>query len=374
MIVLGNKNLLNEKLALILNSSQSKMPCGNDPWIMQTARAVSEVIGNDSVIITSLDLVTWELVVHLTNVSEGRQIIICPASGNGLDHGLFDQIVSDFGLSRDNAAMLFVKHDVKARFPKETWQRRDAAAAALAQIIYPISIRPGGRLDSLLKDRSLAEKVDDRYGIEYLKPLNKPIHYDFSAVSPEVRTWDFVAHWTRSHYGPWPGEGRNRFYARILDSRDEYPNNAFNTLLSILREGKIRASSEKIRDGHEVIGFSSSDPLEMLKSFRWHHRRVNWNFEPYAIAVKMAAAKRIGIRPVSYGATEDYRKLCDSEKPFFQNLGGKEVDWSREREWRHIGDLHLKQVGDADTLIIVWKETEADLVRKEFSFPVLSLT
>ena len=65
MIVLGNKELPDNKLAAILNSSQSKTPCGDDSWVKGSTAAVKNLIELGYTIVTSLYLNTWELLVYL---------------------------------------------------------------------------------------------------------------------------------------------------------------------------------------------------------------------------------------------------------------------------------------------------------------------
>ncbi|OGC96265.1 MAG: hypothetical protein A2W25_03855 [candidate division Zixibacteria bacterium RBG_16_53_22] len=372
MLVEGDKSLLGEKLAVILNSSQSKTPCGNDSWVARTAAAARRIIDSGFVMITSTGIVTWELLVHLAAATSGRQVILCPVTGEGLEKELFDITVADFGLDPNKCAMLFVGSPLRGRSPKKNWPGRDGQAVAMAQKIYPISIRPGGRLDTMIKSNADSGKIDDRFHIEYAPAVYRPTHYDISGIKLDVENWDFITHWTKTRHGPWPGETRSAFYGRLLASDNRYPNSAFDTLINIVRERKIRASSDKIRDSFPAIGFSECPPIDILKMLRWCPRRVNWNFEPYGIAVKRPVAEKMGAKPVIYGIDEDYRKFSESAKPFFQNRGGKAVDWRGEREWRHIGDFDFNQVPDDKIMFYVWRRIEADYLRKLTSCPVMS--
>ena len=359
MIALGNKELLKEKLAVILNSSQSKTPCGNDCWIQNTSLAVKELVNSGHVIITSLGLPTWELVVHLVQDGDGRQVIISPIFDDTEGADIFQRTVDDFELDPSKVAMVFVKPDTKARSPKDNWPKRDEAALNLSQSIFPISIRQNGRLHKLLANTADTKKIDDKFRIEYQKPIVKPPQYDIRQARSEFPDWDFITHWTRTHYGPWPGEKNAGLYRRLINSGDEYPNNAFNTLLNIAKEKKIRASSNKIRDGRPVIGFSDASPSNILKIMRWCPKQVNWNFEPYGVAINRKSAEKLGIRPAIYGNDETYRHLSEFDKPYFQNRGGVEVDWSLEKEWRYAGDLILGKLTENEMAYIVWKQDEA---------------
>lgn len=359
MIALGNKDLLKEKLAVILNSSQSKTPCGNDYWIQNTCLAVKELVNSGHVIITSLGLLTWELAVHLVQDADGRQVIISPIFDDADGANIFQRTVDDFELDPSKVAMVFVKPDSSSRSPKDNWLKRDEAALSLSQHIFPISIRQNGRLHKLLASTADTKKIDDKFKIEYQKSIVKPPQYDIKQARNEFPDWDFITHWTRTHHGPWPGETSARFYRRLIKSGDEYPNNAFNTLLNMANERKIRASSNKIRNSHPVIGFSKASPMNILRLLRWCPRQVNWNFEPYGVAINRKAAEKLGIRPAIYGNDETYRRLSEFDKPYFQNRGGVKVDWSLEKEWRNVGDLILGDLSENEMAYIVWKQDEA---------------
>jgi hypothetical protein len=372
MIMLGNKELLNGKLAVILNSSQSKTPCGSDLWITRTKSAVEELIGSGYTIITSLELMTWELAVYLTSLNKGRQIIISPVFDNLDGNSIFQKTIADFDLDESQTAMVFVKPQEKSQSPKDNWPRRDQAAVTLAQRIFPISIRNNGRLQKLLAVDVDSKKIDNKFKIEHAKSMISPPRYDIKLARNEFCDWDYITHWTRTCYGPWPGEKRAEFYQRLLNSKNEYPNNAFNTLSNIIKEQKIQASSHKIREGWSVIGFTEASPPDVLKLLRWCPKRVNWSFEPYGIAISKRAAGRLGIRPVLYGTDQTYEKLPQSEKPYFQNKGKSDVDWSREQECRHLGDLDLHLIAPDEIAYLVWNQDEACRIKSITGGPVFS--
>jgi hypothetical protein len=311
-------------------------------------------------------------VAYLAAADSGRQVILCPESDEGKEFEIFEKTIADFRLDQDKIAMLFVGSSRKGRSPKVHWPGRDREALALAQRIVPVSIRPGGRLDGLLKLNDGSGKIDPRYRIDYAPPLFRPARYNINEISQRYTDWDFITHWTKTRHGPWPGETRSSFYARLLSSGGQYPNSAFNTLKNIVRERKIRASSEKIRDSFHAIGFTECRPDEILGMMRWCPRRVNWNFEPYGVAIKKSAAEKIGARSVTYGTDLDYKGFSESAKPFFQNRGGRDIDWSREREWRHIEDIDLNQLPDDQILFFVWRRTEAESLRPMTPNPVIS--
>ena len=138
--------------------------------------------------------------------------------------------------------------------------------------------------------------------------------------------------------------------------------------------GGNNLSANRIRDAYPAIGFTECRPGEVIAMMRWCPKRVNWSFEPYGIAIARSAAEKMGARPVIYGTDSDYKGLTESAKPFFQSRGGDDVDWRREREWRHIGDLDLSQLPDKQIMFIVWRQSEAAILSTMTSSPVTALT
>ena len=371
MRVLGNKWLLDNKLAAVFNSSQSKTPCGNDSWVEGSIAAVKNLIDLGYTIVTSLYLNTYELLVFLVSEYGGSQVIVSPVAGEDLGYNVYYKTVDQFRLDREKTAMVFVNPETESKNPKSAWFKRDLAVAQMADLLMPVSIRPGGKLEKLMSETK--KDIDSDFRIDYARPLAKPPKYDFGkAVYPEGG-WDYITHWTRTHQGPWPGESKHDFYGRLLNSGSEYPNNAFNTLKNMIKKKKIYASSKRIRKSIRCIGFSDRDPESMLKWMRWLPKRVGWNFEPYGIAIKKEAAVKVGIRQAIYGDDELYEKLPENDKPYFQSKGMKNVDWSEENEWRKIGDLALIDIPGKDLAFIVWKKNEALELSNSIDTKIISL-
>ena len=371
MIVLGNKELPDNKLAAILNSSQSKTPCGDDSWVKGSTAAVKNLIELGYTIVTSLYLNTWELLVYLVSEYDGSQVIVSPISGEDLGYNIYYKTVDQFRLDRNKTAMVFIKPETDSKKPKSTWFKRDLAVAQMADLLVPVSIRPKGKLERLLSETQ--SKVESKFRIDYAAPLVKPPKYDFNKTVFPEGNWDYIVHWTRTHHGPWPEESKYDFYRRLVNSESEYPNNAHNSLINMIQTKKIYASSKRIRKSIRCVGFSDLDPKSMLNWMRWLPKRVGWNFEPYGIAVKKEATGKAGIRRVIYGDDKLYDKLPENDKPYFQSRGEKNVDWSQENEWRKIGDLTISDISGKDMVLMVWKKTEALELSKITDIKCISL-
>lgn len=361
MIIKGNKRILENKLALVLNSSQSKTPCGRDAWISATQKAVKSLISENYTIISSLGLVTWELPIYLVSELNGNHVIISPVFDEENGDRVFRNTLWEFGLNENNTVMVFLENNTKSKSTKANWPTRDRAALALAQAAAPVSIRPGGRLEKLLDSTELT--IENSFRIDYSAGRSKPAHYDKAKANIVIPAWNHVVHWTRTRIGPWPGERKIEYYRRLIDSQDQYPGNAFETLLNIIREKKIRASSEKIKENAAVVGFSEATPQQIINMMRWCPRQVNWNFEPYGVAIEKEYAIGLGIGPVIYGEDREYKTLSESQKPFFHSRGHENIDWSGEQEWRHLGDIDISQIPQDKISYFVWDKHEAEIVK-----------
>jgi hypothetical protein len=360
MIIKGNKELLEKKLALILNSSQTKTPCGQDPWIGATKTAIEYYVSQKYPIISSLGLVAWELPIYLVSELNGNHVIISPVFDGENGESVFRNTLCEFGLNAKNTVMVFLDSALKTKSPKSNWLARDKVALALAKVVAPVSLRPAGRLDELLSVSEI--DIDSSFKIEYAQAISRPAHYNKLLTRTIPDSWSHVAHWTKTAIGPWPGETKREFYSRIVVSGQKYPHGAFETLVHIIKEKKIRAASEKIREKAAVVGFSEASPGRIIELLRWCPKKVNWNFEPYGIAIDKEFASGLGIRPVVYGQPRDYDGLPVDDKPFFHSRGGENVDWRYEQEWRHLGDLELSKIPNDKITYFVWDKHEAEIV------------
>jgi hypothetical protein len=373
MLIQGNKDLLKRKLTVILNSSQSKTPCGRDGWIVSTTRAVNDLLDGGHTLITSIGLVTWELVVYLAAARNAPQVIVSPYVDDDNGKTIYETTIDEFGLDPEKTAMVFVAPELHFNKPKSTWVKRDRAAVSLAATMVPVSIRPDGKLRRLLESNRTGRSVISDYEVKHERSLVRPPQYEKEMISFDMKNWDFITHWTRTHHGPWPGQKKSDFYRSLIESENEYPNNAFNTIRRIAREGIIRASSKRLRAGVKAVAFTESGPADVLGKMRWLPKRVNWNFEPYGIAIERKAAEKMGIRPVIYGGDKDYDSLPRIDRPYFQSRGQRDVDWTSEKEWRHIGDLDFSNLKDEQILFWAWSRRELPIMERETGWRTLSI-
>jgi hypothetical protein len=362
---------------VILNSRQSKRPCNRDDWVTATARAVDYTVRQGLTVITSTGLNTWELTAHLANVGRGRQVLVLPSLDNESIPSVITQTMDDFKL--DPARCLFVapsSDTVPGKSAKNSWPKRDLLAVELADVVLPVSIRPGGNFDRLLDQAKVAEKeIGNDFRVDYRPPVDR-VRYDFAecAVNPILndQNWRYIIHWTRSSHTPYPAESRFEFYRDILGS-DTYCRSAFYTLAQITIDKTIRSTNRFIRGGYQVVSFSALEPPEAVKLMRWRRRYVCYSFEPYGVAIRTDIAIAAGLRPVIYGDDDLYSQLFDSDRPFFQNRGSEISDWRPEAEWRCLGDLNLQSLPADGIKLITYTSHEAAALQQLTKHEVIPL-
>lgn len=180
--------------------------------------------------------------------------------------------------------------------------------------------------------------------------------------NPVSRPENWLCHWTRSTSGQWPGEAREEYIDQLILDDSPVDRSARATLLRIISEQRIRASTQAIRGAYEVAAFTEV-PLAEFRSrriFRSHRQR--YDFEPWGIAIRRDVLQQLGGRPVLYGTEAIWNQLSASERPFFQKTTPDGVmDTAAEREWRIAGDLKLDRLPAGSVCVFV--PTGEDVLR-----------
>ncbi len=192
------------------------------------------------------------------------------------------------------------------------------------------------------------------------------------SVELKSLNWNYLVHWTRTFYGPWPGESRADYYQAVVQSRGEYCRTAFKTLIRVLQEDKIRGSDKIYRGHFRAISFTELELEEAIKLMRWDNRRTGYLLEPFGIAIDKQTAKELGAHPVIYDLPTTYKYLNSEQKLFFQSKGQKEI-WEQEKEWRIIGDIDLSKIPTEKCLVITHKKQQIPLIEKYSRFKVVGL-
>jgi hypothetical protein len=196
------------------------------------------------------------------------------------------------------------------------------------------------------------------------------------APLPASGDWPYLTHCTRRRRGPWPGEDENQFLDDLILDRAGADHSALAALWRIVRTSRLIAGSQIVRGNVPVVSFTAVPLVEIhrLHTFRRHLGR--WDFAPYGICIRRDWLQSRGARAVRYGDEGDWRNLPDAERPFFQKrqsetTGGQVIDWTAEREWRHLGDVPLDAVPCDAALLFVPTEAEARQLATASRWPVV---
>lgn len=372
-IFYGNFDIDSSPKAVIFNSRQTKTPTGSDLWVVNTVKAIKYAIKHNWLLLTSLDMNTWELPIRACSENGGKQIIIASVKNEDEKEKFIARVTHDFHLDISKTGWLFFQSTEKALSDKADWPLRDKLAVSVADIILPISIRLQGNLDTLIRNQREKKIIND-FNAKY-KTNNSKQSFNPDEIEPAIsnKYWDNVTHWTRTCYGHWPGEKPSSFYNRLIQSQNSYPGNALETLKNILSEMLIRGSSRHLRGDIKGVAFSSLLPSQILPLMRWRKRYVRWGFEPYGIAISRQAAISAGIQPVIYANPDLYDRLLDDDKPYFQNEG-EDGAWREEREWRYFGDFDLTKINVDDLRIITFKQSELNIISNITNAEVVSFS
>ncbi len=179
---------------------------------------------------------------------------------------------------------------------------------------------------------------------------------------PDADGWVYLSHTTRACPGSWPEQQPDEYLDCLLQSRGDADHSPVGTLERILRQRRLVASARTARGGSRVVSFTASplSRLPELRRFRPHRGR--WDFEPFGLCIRQTWLMQRGARPVRYGDEPAWQNLSESDRPFFQPAHsgtspsegtGSVIDWTVEREWRHVGDLDLSQLAREDALVFV---------------------
>lgn len=281
-------------------------------------------------------------------------------------------------------------------------QCRDRLLAALADQWVLLEIRRGGTLEQALRDElrlrprpvelwmparkdaasgggaSLQSEfphwIRERFqpGPSWLpKPPEKPSLPTLPSRPVTALAWaDYLFHYTRSRPGPWPGQNLCEWARDLLENAPWADHTALDTLLRILREGRLRGSAHLIRGGHRVVSWTAVPPGELARITRWHPGLIRWTFEPYGIAVRRSTLKALGVRPAIYTHPRHYERLREHDRFRFQFHDPPKRSWKIEREWRLPGDLDLKPLPPDHWFAFVPTGEEADRLRRHLTHPV----
>ncbi|MBD3234890.1 MAG: hypothetical protein GF315_14295 [candidate division Zixibacteria bacterium] len=357
--------------AAIINSRQSKRPLGTDAWIKSTLKAVECCADNGYDVVSSIGMNTYELLTYAI-AKRGIPMILVIAGSAEPAEDVFS-IISNFNIDDAKAEFLFLDDVDKPQ--KSRLKMRDEIVVSMADVLIPVSIRPGGNLSKLIE-----KYQNDKITLnDFMVPYDESrggYKEDYSTQQLSKWTtgnnWNYLTHWTRTSNGKWHREKEALYYQAVINSFDEYARSGKATLRRIINEGRLIASNRHLHRNVEAVAFTGLSPAESVKLMKWRPRLVAMNFEPYGIAIDKQIARQLGIRKVLYGSPEMYNVLSNADRPFFHSLG--EIgEWMPEQEFRHLGDFSFNEIPRDKLKIIVKTDAEVAEFERITSFEVLPL-
>ena len=355
---------------LLLNSAHGKYPISSEGWIQATLSAMFHLSAKPVEIICSTEPVSWDLVTYLAGISGMPIRLIVKAGDSEEGRREFSAILDDYALDTQKTAPVFLPEDtiLLPCHPKDSWPRRDRLALKSADVVYPISIRPGGRLESMMNEPQYRNKIRDDFRILWTENWFIPRYSLAGRPWKPLPPGEWLVHWTRTCPGKWPGEKSLEFYHDLLKDNTVYVRNACETLGRIIGEQKIRGSDWKTPDTVLISAFTALSPGDALALMRWRKRYGRYSFEPYGIAVRKEALVALGAEEVHYSFGIEPLNC----KRAFTHAAGEQGHWVWEKEWRVLGDVSLDAISRTDITAIVPDRFSARNLRKKIpsDFPV----
>ncbi|NND96895.1 MAG: hypothetical protein HKN47_06145 [Pirellulaceae bacterium] len=184
-----------------------------------------------------------------------------------------------------------------------------------------------------------------------------------SAITDESTAWmhtddQWLIHCTRGCTGPWPGQTENQYRDELLLGGQIASRRPLDTLIRILRSGRLVAGAIASARQWPVVCFSAAPLTQLLISRRYRPHLKRWDYEPFGIAISRSAAQSIGIQQVIYGKAADRAQISESDQ-FRFHPAGKTYDWTAEREWRSPVDVDLSKLGDRHVRVFVANAADA---------------
>lgn len=128
-------------------------------------------------------------------------------------------------------------------------------------------------------------------------------------------------------------------------TKGENDDAAFEVLWKILEKKKLIAGSGFVIGTQKVVCFQET-PLGALEENLFFEKRLNdkVRYSPFGLRFNKGSLYQKGARPVIYGNEEELRHLLPESAHWRivkhdLSLPDAIVDWTHEREWRHLGDM-----------------------------------
>lgn len=318
---------------------------------------------------------TWELQLALTVDSGIRTTVVVPLPPGDEFLSVCHDVSLQFALDPARHRLVPLSESAHQEMSrKQLMVRRDSEIVNRSELLLPISLRPGGSLETLMGEREAAGAIiDDRFQTGY-QTRRSALGYivtneEYNTECDRIGS-DFLIHWTRTSNSAWPEERLIDYY-RAIAASSHYPRSALETLSRMLKMRCIVASSRHMAAGVRSVAFSALTVREALPLMHWRARYRFMSFEPYGIGIRTETALRMGVKPVEYCDSKEIP--ADESVRWMYQSRGERGDWPAEQEWRFPGDFSL-DLSRGDMVALCRYPEEAGIIADRHGVPTLSVT
>ncbi len=285
---------------------------------------------------------------------------------------------------------------------------QDRAAVFLADHLFALNVRGGGKIAQLIETRLEKDEFKDAstyVSLSSMKPRTSTASCtdwlqrgaigwiaidradDHARTEAVIQsTWQpilplrslkgsrrkLLIHCTRARRGPWPDQSLDQFHDELLHSPWlQYPD-VLTTLKRILSQQRLLATRNYRRGDIETVCFSEVPIEQLLARRRFQSHLSRWDWEPYGIMIDQEWLIEFGVKPVSYVDREQVKKMSDRQLTYSQIVSNRtnSQDWTAEKEWRLAGDLRLTHVPFSKAFVFVPSMAEAVAIQHLSRWPI----
>ncbi|MFH1563857.1 MAG: DNA-processing protein DprA [Nitrospirota bacterium] len=394
----GNREILDSSTAAVLNSHKIRSVTPTTCWLKVTTKLTESAIEKGVTIVSSLGMLTYEIVTFIANRHNSPMIIVLDGYLPGvLSSDLRKTFYDKFSNMFDLKNTLFISPfwpEITLPVRRERMAIRDYWVVALAKKLFVAEARIDGNIQKLASTalsegrkvavfRPLISDQNTKGNQKLLLAGAEAVIYSGTAQSKpsyssgeetpplSIVLSEYLFHSTRACPSPWPEQTLSGYIQSLVENDLDAGHMAFDTLCRILKEQLIRAGNRLVRGKTSVVSFTTCLPNELAKIRKWNPALIRWTFEPYGIGIKKSILGKMGAKPVIYAEEEKFSQLPPKQQFRFQLHQPPKTDWSLEKEWRLTGDVILSHLSPENMIIVVSSPHESTIIRTRFSLPVI---
>ena len=392
--------------AAFFNSRKSKIISPRADWLRVLRALLPPMVAHNLGVAGSLGTITYDLVTTAAEQVGARLLLVLATPLENLAAAKDSPLLDAASFPKLVVSCL----TEAVNCPKPTRMVcRDRLLARVSDLHGVLELRRGGNLSRILEEqqkaharllwvyRPEARTLENEGNLKLLQDFSQSAvsfsetdivaaeksfanremrHYPLRLLDHEGIKWqDYLYHYTRSDPGPWPGQSYRDYLEGLFNEGPLAEHTALETLVRIMVEGRIRASSRIVRGDQAVISWTSRPPSELGAIRRWNPALIRWTFAPYGLAVRRSVLRKEGAKPAVYGASAVYEKLKPSERYRFQLHEPPRCSWKIEREWRLPYDLELTGIALDDAFGFVPAISDVKAMERELrcALPIVVL-